>query len=219
MQVTNMKNDLKKCLIISGGKYYRPSFITGFAGFVIACDLGLDHTIKMGLVPNIVIGDFDSVSDYGKNMIDERKIECIKHPPIKDDTDTALAVKYALSQGYKDIIIICAFGGRTDHFLGNITAARYGAECGALIRIEDEDTKITVFSECSISLNRIEGFSLSVFSLTDECRGVSIKGAKYKLENAVLKGDLTLGVSNEFVDDTVIVSVDAGALMCVMSRL
>ena len=214
-----MKNDLKKCLIISGGKYFRPSFIDGFEGFVIACDLGLDHANKMGLVPGIVIGDFDSVSDDGKKMIDETKIECIKHPSIKDDTDTALAVKHALSQGYKDIMIICAFAGRTDHFLGNITAARYGAERGAVIRMEDEATKITVFSKCSVSLNRIEGFSLSVFSLTDECRGVSIKGAKYELENAVLKGDLTLGVSNEFVDDTVTVSVDAGVLMCVMARL
>ena len=152
-------------------------------------------------------------------MIDERKIECIKHPSIKDDTDTALAVKYALSQGYKDIIIICAFGGRTDHFLGNLTAARYGAERGAAIRMEDEDTKITVFSKCSVSLNRIEGFSLSVFSITNECRGVSIKDALYPLDRAELTTEFPLGISNEpLPGKTAVITVKEGRALLVKVR-
>ncbi|MCR5357208.1 MAG: thiamine diphosphokinase [Lachnospiraceae bacterium] len=234
-----MENGTKTCFIISGGDFAKMPYDIPSGAFITACDCGLDHAMKMGIVPDLVIGDLDSVSDKGKRFMEDNDIKCLLYPSDKDDTDTALAVKYLISQGFNDLRIMCAFGGRYDHELGNIAAARYAALRGAVVRLEGADTRAVVFSgrsgsegnaaagsvsagnvsKRSVSVERADGFSLSVISLTDKCSGVYIKGAKYELENAVINGDSTLGVSNEFVDDTVTVSVGDGVLMVVMARM
>ncbi len=209
----------KTCLIISGGTFSRPVCGIPDADYIIACDSGLDHALLLSLRPDLVMGDLDSVSKEGAKLIEEKEIPCERFPRMKDHTDTAIAIMRALELGYRNIHLLCAFGGRTDHFIGNVQAARLAASKGALVRLSDADTDMFVFSGRSLAVAKREGFSLSVFSLSDECSGVSIRGALYELSDSVLRNDDPIGVSNEFVDDEAVISVKSGVLTVVMSRL
>lgn len=203
----------KRCIIISGGEY---SPITDIKknDFIIACDHGYDYALKDSIKPNLIIGDFDSFEgDLNTDIpIDRYKSE-------KDDTDTMIAVKYAVSHDYDEIIIYCALGGRLDHTMGNLQAAAFAANHGLKVMFSSTDNVIYTITNSTLSLNRRNGYSLSLFSLTDTCTQVSAQGVKYPLDNATITNSFPIGVSNEWTDDTAIISVKSGILMVVMSKL
>ena len=205
----------KTCLIISGGEFVNLPEEILRADKVIACDMGLDHADRYGILTDMVVGDFDSVSPANKERILNDEVAYIRYPKEKDDTDTMIAMRLALEEGYRDIRMVCVFGKRMDHTFSNIQTACYGAKAGALVRMYDKDTEVLVFSNRTITITGVEGDSLSVFSLTDESRGVTIKGTKYELEDAVLSNSFPLGQSNEFGDDTALVGVKEGILMVI----
>lgn len=207
----------KTCLIISGGEFVNLPEEILRADKVIACDRGLDHADRYGILTGVVIGDFDSVSPQNKERILNNEIKSIRYPSEKDDTDTMIAMKLALEEGYRDIRMVCAFGRRMDHAYSNIQTAHYGAARGAVVRMYDKDSEVIIFSDNKVTVPRKEGCGLSVFSLTDESRGVTVKGTKYELEGAVLKSDFPLGQSNEFKADKALVSVRDGVLMVIIS--
>ena len=211
-------NDIKQsCLIISGGKFADIDICGMGACYVISCDSGLDHADRYGIRVDIVVGDYDSISGKNREKIEQNKVKYISYPKEKDDTDTLIAVKHALEHGYRNIDIVCAFGGRMDHSFANIQTAYYAARAGAVVRMPDENEEIYVFSNTGIELERRENSMLSVFSLSERSAGVNIKGTKYELSDAVLTSDYPLGVSNEFKDEKAAVSVGNGSLMVIIS--
>ena len=206
------------CLIISGGRFAVVQDQILKADFVIACDSGLDHADRYGILPDIVLGDFDSLSDKNKDRLSKGEFKIMRYPKEKDDTDTALAMKHALDLGCKDIRMVSVFGNRMDHSIANIQTAHYGAEHGAMIRMYDEDTEIIVFSGTEVTVTAREGYGLSVFALSDTCRGVSIKGTRYEIEEAELVNSFPLGQSNEFKGKEAVITVKEGTAMVVLSR-
>ncbi len=202
---------MKKCLIVSGGEY-SPFGGDEFYDLVIACDRGYLNCKKAGMVPNVVIGDMDSYT--GKL---EGGFKLIRLNPIKDDTDTLSAVKYALESGCKDITICCALGGRLDHTLANIQTMAYILERNASVRIRGSETEIYGIKNSSLCITRKEGYALSVFSLSDKSIGVSISGTKYLLSDAVLTNDCPIGVSNEWGDNEAVITVKEGMLLVLVS--
>ena len=203
------------CLIISGGRFANLPPMLLEADYVIACDKGLDHADRYGIRPDIVIGDFDSVSDENKVRIEGGELKSERYPKEKDDTDTMIAMRHALELGYRDIRMVCVFGERMDHAYANIQTAHFGAARGAEVRMYDEVTEVIVFSEGTVKLSGKKGNAVSVFSLSDTCRGVTIKGTKYELEEGELINSFPLGQSNEFADDHAEVSVKEGVIMAV----
>ncbi|MCR5670320.1 MAG: thiamine diphosphokinase [Butyrivibrio sp.] len=210
-------NEPGKCLIISGGAFADLSRQELYADYVIACDSGLDYADRYGIVPDLVMGDYDSVSEENLKRIETNEIKSLRFPKEKDDTDTSLALKHALELGYKDIRMVCVFGNRMDHAFANIQVAHYGAKRGATVRMYDEKTKITVFSNSKIELAGKKGCNLSVFSLSDASRNVTIKGTKYELESGELTNSFPLGQSNEITCDKAEVSVEDGVIMVILS--
>ena len=148
----------KTCLIISGGSFAKLPGQRLKADYVIACDKGLEYADKYGIKPDVIAGDFDSVpADLGKD-IDKRDALILRYPKEKDDTDTLIAVKYALGKGYRNIILVCALGNRTDHLLANLQTAHYAAKEGAIVRFIDEYEEIVAFSNSEIIIkNEITG--------------------------------------------------------------
>ncbi len=222
------KTDYKVCLIISGGRPVCPEGLA--ADYVIACDSGLDNADRYGIVPDLVVGDFDSVSSGNLRKIEEegngrekdaqgdaQGINYIRYPKEKDDTDTMIAVKHALKMGFLRIKIICAFGGRADHSAANIQTAHFAADRGAVVEIIDENSSCTIFKDREMIFDRKEGCYLSVFSLSDKSRKVSILGTKYEVRDCELTNDFPLGVSNEFVNEKAAVSVKDGCLMVIIA--
>ncbi len=202
---------MKKCFIITGGE---PSALPSIDenDFVIACDKGYGYAENNGVIPSLVIGDFDSYEGELPKNIPVMRLKC-----EKDDTDTMTAVRYAVANGYKDIVLCCALGGRLDHELANIQSALYAVRRGVKVSIFGKDSNIYFLRDESRKFSKNDGCSLSVFSATDSCSGVFIKGAKYPLKNAVITSDFPIGVSNEWTEADVEISVKNGILMVVES--
>ena len=201
------------CVIVSGGEYCElPDELRG-ADCVIACDRGWQYAEKLGLSPDLVVGDFDSAPPPAIG-VPVRRV-----PTRKDDTDTMLAVRHALEQGWRDVAICCAFGGRLDHTLANLQSGAYIAAHGGRARLLGADTDARIFADGEETFPRREGWSLSVFALSDSCAGVTIRGTKYECEDAALTNAFPLGVSNVWAAEEAAVRVGRGTLLVVQSRL
>lgn len=201
------------CLIVSGGEYCAlPEGLPG-PDYVIACDRGWLHARRLGLVPDLIVGDFDSAPEP------ETDTPVARAPMEKDDTDTMLAARRALELGYRDILICCAFGGRLDHTLANLQAAAFLVARGARARLAGTDTDALAFTGRTERFPRRDGWSLSVFALSDHCAGVTVRGTKFECENACLTNTFPLGVSNVWAAETAEVSAGRGILLVVQSRL
>ena len=206
----------EKCLIISGGEFSKPDFslipqICDF-DYVIACDKGFEYAQKLHIKPDLVIGDFDSLSESYITQL-EKMNNVQRYSTEKDDTDTMLACRIALEKGCKFICIISCFGNRLDHTLANLQAAIFLSEQNAHCYLLGDKDFMTAISNSSITIPKKQGWSLSVFSASDVSEGVSISGAKYSVQNIVMKNSYPLGVSNEFIGKSSEISVREGCLL------
>ena len=202
------------CLIISGAPecYFPVSFTK--ADFVIACDAGYIHAQRADIVPDVIIGDFDSyLGDLPGG------VEIIRTKPEKDDTDTMMALKLAIRRGYRRIMLVGALGGRIDHMLANISLIAFAATKGADLQIVDGHHQIFAVRDGKRRVPRSSWRNLSVFAFDTECTGVTLRGVKYPLEGAVLTNTFALGVSNEFTEDIAEISVASGILIVVLSDI
>ena len=202
----------EKCVIITGGDFHPVQGVRP-GDTLIACDRGYAHALASGLRPDLVIGDFDSYAGSVDAGIPVRQL-----PFEKDDTDTMSAVRWACAEGFEELELHCALGGRLDHTLANLQALVFAAQRGLRASIQSPDTVIRALHGGTLRIPRREGFSLSVFSVTDSCR-VSIRGAKYALENALLTNAFPLGVSNEWAAPETEISAEDGTLLIVESCL
>ena len=202
---------MKRCLIIAGGDYAPIDPAKG--DFVLACDKGYAWCKREGIMPDLVLGDFDSYS----GALPEG-VPILRYPVEKDDTDTMLAVRWASEQGFEAVRLCCCFGGRLDHLLSNVETLHYAVKLGMEAEAMDENTYLRVLRPGKYTLPCRAGRSLSLIALTESVTGLSIHGAKYEVENTVLRKPTTLGQSNAFVTD-VDLSFDSGVLALLCCRL
>lgn len=208
---------MKKALIIAGGEYSPINDITEY-GYIIACDKGAFYAKKMNVVPDIIMGDFDSFTGDLNELFPNVPVSV--HPVKKDDTDTMLAIKHALKLGFNHIVLCQALGKRLDHTISNIQSLHFVAANGGVGEIiSNNEHLITLSSGTSIRIPKREGKSLSVYSLANQCTGVSIKGAEYSVENVTLSNDFPLGHGNSILDDEAVISVSDGILLIVESEI
>lgn len=214
-----------KCVIISAGSFV-PVDIPLYEGdYCIACDAGFKYAQEMGILPDLIVGDFDSASEQDPIVL--RSIEEIAlHDPdrivrlnvVKDDTDTMKAVKIGLEKGYRKFYLYGATGGkRIDHSIANIQTLLFIKHNGGKGYIMDSDKMLMIAENEEISFNVGNTGYLSVFSLSEVSKGVTLKGLMYTLEDGELKNDFPLGVSNEFIiDEKASVSVKDGTLLIIL---
>lgn len=202
---------MKRCAIVTGGDSCDISAVKHY-NYIIAVDHGLQYCVDSGISADIALGDFDSYSGEVTSSV-----RVIGYPKVKDDTDTMLAVKHALDRGYNNIDIFCALGGRMDHTIANIQTLAFANSRGAKCTIIGDNDTVYCVSD-TIDIDRVEGCSLSILSLSDSCNGVTIQGAKYNLTNKQITNTFPLGVSNEFCSDRVSITVDSGTLLVILSK-
>ena len=199
-----MKNRI--CYII-GACDFKESIRPDEADYIIAADGGYKSLCEKGIEPNAVMGDFDSLG-----FVPEHK-NIIKHPPEKDDTDTALALNYGYEMGYRRFLIFGGIGGRLDHTLANIQTIlgmkRRGCECYLI----GNGSIITALENESFSFSGKEKGYLSLFAADGRAEHVTIKGLKYTLDGAALYPDISLAVSNEFIGERAVVSTEGALYM------
>lgn len=210
---TDMQGATRRCVIVSGGTFSPVSGISE-GDFIIACDSGYAHCAHLGVKPDLLISDFDS---YDGSVAPDIAVD--RHIPEKDDTDTMLAVRYAIEQGFSEILLCCALGGRLDHLLANLQTMIYARRKGLRVSLLSEDTEIYALHSETLAIPRREGWSLSLFAMDGPCRGVTIRGAYYPLDHAELLPSFPLGVSNRWAAEKALVSVEEGILMVILSSL
>ena len=197
---------MKTCYIVGAGAFFPERFRPEPGDYVIAADAGYRHLTEIGVEPDLVIGDFDSLGAAPERP---NVIVC---PVQKDDTDTLVAVRRAIDMGFSRIMIFGGTGGRLDHTLANIQTLGFAANRGAEAFLFGEDFVLTVLAGGRL---RFSGYSggFSVFSLGGRARGVWESGVAYPLFDAELTCDFPMGVSNEFASPETEISVREGAII------
>ena len=209
-----------KCIVMGAGDLTVGELAVGEEDFVIAVDGGLSYCEILNIEPDFIIGDFDSVSEGEKKAICKLQIEIPDRirqlKPEKDDTDMLSALKYGLEAGYRDFRIYGGTGGRFDHTLANIQCLLYLKNHDAVGYLVDGTGMILVLQNEVVHFNRnLEGF-LSLFSLGKQAKGVSIEGMKYPLKDYTMTNDFPIGISNEFIGEEAVISVEDGELVCML---
>lgn len=181
--------------------------------YLICADRGFMTAEAMGIEPDCVIGDFDSLGYVPKCS----NVQI--YPSGKDDTDTMLAVKYALENGAEEIHIYGALEGRLDHTFANIQTLLYIEEHGARGVLISKSSRVYIQkSGKSRCYAKRDECYFSVFSYSNESTGVNLTGTEYPLEDAVLKSSFPIGVSNHIIDEYAELSVENGTLLVIESR-
>lgn len=201
-----------KGLIISSGKINDYDLLKELIyenDYIVCADGGLDHIMQIDKIPNIVLGDLDSISDLGIEYISDKNIEIEKFPSIKDNTDTELAIMHLVHKGIDDITLIGGTGTRLDHTLANIFLLRRFNKDGVVFRVVDENNVINYLTD-SISIEGRENRFISIVPLNKEGIVISLIGFKYPLEDKYIEFSSTLGISNEIIDHKGMVIIHQG---------
>lgn len=179
--------------------------------FVICADGGLRHAQRLGIVPDMVIGDLDSgVEKYPDSI--QHKI----YPSEKDKTDTNLCLDYIIENGYDEVVILGGLGGRLDHEFSNYCLLLYGLENGVRVRLINGQNEIWV-EDRPFTIYPSDMKYISFFPFGGNVNGFTVKGLKYETENVSLRCDLAQASSNQFDGEKEAkVSFEKGGILLVM---
>ena len=211
-------------MIISGGEL-EEEFVLSILEkeenlYVIGVDKGMEFLYSHQILPNYIVGDFDSVKkeigDYYRNETD---VPIREFNPVKDASDTEIALRLCLGLNRKKIVILGATGNRIDHLWANVQCLQIALEAGADACIMDAHNKIRLLDK-TVTLKKEEAFGpyFSLFPLEQPVDAFNITGAKYPLTNHFLKPSDSLCVSNEFVEDEVEISFVYGKVILMETR-
>ena len=183
--------------------------------FIVACDAGYRNAETLGVVPDLIVGDFDSAPQ--PPVRHERTIVL---PHVKDDTDTHFAARWLWQHGCREVTFLGALGGqRCEHTVANLHTALFLAKNGVQVLLADERSELRILCPGQpMTLERKGWTYLSLFPLDGPLTGVEEQGVFYPLQDAVLTPDYPLGVSNEFTAPQAVLSCRAGHGLVVLSR-
>ena len=193
----------RACHIVGAGDFWSEGFHPQPGDFIIAADGGILRTPRCDLA----VGDFDSLGYVPEG------VRVIRHPVMKDDTDTMLAVKWALQNGFRRILLHGGSGGRSDHTMANLQTLSYIARHGGIGVLMAQPMCAACLLNGSAAFEPNQEGILSVFAWGGEARGVDIEGLLYTLKDGTLTPDMPLGVSNHFTGQSARVSVRDGMLL------
>ena len=188
--------------------------------FIIGVDSGLKFLYDNEIKPDYIVGDFDSaprslVSYYREEL----NVPVREFNPVKDASDTEIALRLCIGLNRKEIWILGATGNRIDHMWANVQCLQIALDAGADARIVDSHNQIRLLDK-GITLKREEAFGkyFSLFPLELPVDDLSITGAKYPLKDHFMKPDDSLCVSNEFAEDEVDISFAFGKVILMETR-
>ena len=199
------------CVIFCAGEFDRLLRPLEKGDIVIAADGGLKHTQSLGIKPDIILGDFDSLGYVPQGSE--------KYPVEKDDTDAMLAAKRGLSLGCREFLFYGSLDGpRLDHTVANFQTLSYLTEHGAKGTLIGLRQQVTLLKNGTLTFPKEAAGNISVFAFGGEAEGVSIRGLYYGLEKGTLTPAFPLGVSNHFIGEEAEVSVEKGRLLIVWDK-
>ena len=216
----------ERCVVVGGadiGDYERIRSYLRENDYVIYCDCGLRHSEGLGAQPSLIVGDFDSHDNP------HLEIETIVLPVAKDDTDTVYAVREGLRRGFTDFLLLGVFGARMDHTLVNAYILFDLESRGCTALAVDDYSEFSVISgdpdmntgmNTGSERNRAEITEdypyFSLLNMTGRAEGVTIRGAKFGLENGTITSNYQYATSNEVLPgETAAVTIRDGKLLVI----
>lgn len=202
---------MKQCVIFCAAEFETLLHPIGAEDCVIAADGGLRHTQRLGITPDEVLGDFDSLgyTPEGAGVF----------PVEKDDTDAMLAVRRGLCLGYREFLLYGSLDGpRLDHTVANFQTLQFLADHGANGILAGNTMLAAVVKNGQLSFPAGCTGTVSVFCMGRDARGVTLRGLYYPLEKGTLTAGFPLGVSNHFTGDPAEISVEDGSLLVIWER-
>ena len=181
---------------------------------VIACDAGYRSAREAGVLPHLLIGDFDSL---GEQL--PEGIETLRFPVEKDDTDGMLALREGLRRGFRRFVLFFALGGRLDHTIANLQALAFLQEHEAEGMLIGPNDTVRLLTPGSLTLPRQDGFTLSIFAYGGEARGVTLTGMQYPLREATVTTAFPIGLGNHILAAEGRIDLRQGKLLVVESRI
>ena len=232
------------CYIVGAGDFTPRGFAPVPGDLVLAADGGYRALYSLGYMPDLLLGDFDSLGDLPLPP----DLPVLRFPARKDDTDTGLALRHGLDRGYRDFALYGCAGGRVDHLLANLQSMARVSRLGAAIRLAAPQYDAWALTGPAPHASapapggpapnaptpaapdalapaavlalppRPGGTLVSVFCHGDRAEGVTLAGLAYPLSDAALTGDFPLGVSNRRLDgQRATVAVRRGTLLILQS--
>ena len=209
-----------KGLIISGGNPPSKALLNSelqLKPYVICADSGGDCLYKYRIIPDLLIGDFDSISEEAFRYFEKSSCRIIKLPKEKDFTDTEFALKECIKKGLSEITFLGCTGTRLDHTLGNISLLIICLENNIKGNIKDINNDISI-TDSPIEINGYFGETFSLLPYTEVVSGLTLEGCKYPLKDYCLKIGNPITISNEFLDTSVRISFKSGIIIIFLSK-
>lgn len=206
---------MKRCVIVGGADIENYDAVCQKIrndDYFIYCDCGLRHMEKLGVAPNLIVGDFDSHENPNLS------VETIVLPCEKDDTDTFFAAKEAVKRGFDEFILIGTVGGRLDHTLGNVSVLLYLFSLGKNAEMIDDFSEMQIVGDKTVFVDSSYSY-FSLLNITGEAEGITERNVKFPLENAKITCEYQYGISNEVLPGkTAEISVGKGKALLIKVR-
>lgn len=207
-------------LIFANGEFAAPEGLPALLArtrLIIAADGGASHCARLGLVPDILIGDLDSLAAGSVEQLRARGVAIHRHPPKKDATDLELALDLAVARGATEIWLACALGGRWDMSLANIMLCALDKYRHLAITLAGGDCRMHILRPGPpFTVHSLRpGGKVSLLPLTGDVHGLNLAGFRYPLKDASLAFGSSRGVSNVLIAEKGTVSLTEGILLCI----
>jgi thiamine pyrophosphokinase len=185
--------------------------------FLIAVDGGSKHLRAINILPHLLIGDLDSISKKDLVIYKREGIKTLQFPRNKDKTDLELALDETKNQGFLEILIIGALGGRLDQTLGNIALLLQPKLENCQIHLDDGRDEVWLIKEKMRITGKV-GDRISLLAINGPAEGIVAYGLKFPLKNETLYPYQTRGISNMMLSDSIHITLNKGSLLCIHTR-
>ena len=213
----------KRAVIIAGGGIYDDlalSFVQKDS-YIIAADRGLVFLAEHDIVPDLIVGDFDSAPEETRRrfLASHPGIEVREYNWEKDYTDLEIAAAAAADRGAREIVILGATGTRLDHMIGGIQTLALLLDRGCRGIIVDPCNRVTLHDEpFAIRKDSRWGKYVSLFAWGGPVTGITLKGFHFPMENGTLTNSGTLAISNQIEESEGQVFFESGRLLVIESQ-
>ena len=209
----------KVVFVVSGGDLGDPAFLREQAerampAAVICADGGTHHLDDTGIIPDLIVGDMDSLDARRQTHYEASGCRIVRHSRLKDETDTELALHEALRMKPAEVWIWGALGRRLDHALANISLLVQGKEAGIEVKLIDEWCDVFLIDRRTV-LEGEAGQTVSLFPFAGPAAGVTLTGFEFPLTKAAMEIGRPRGVSNRLIARQGTIEVDSGRLLAV----
>jgi len=181
----------------------------------IAVDGGARHLRALNLLPDLLIGDLDSITKEDRVWCEAGEVEIRQYPVEKDDTDFELALRFALGRSSGPVIVYGGLGGRLDHTIANISVLAGPARAGRQVELRRGEERVFFVGQ-QVQISAAPCTLLSLLPWGDPCSGITTRGLRYPLVEETLYPERSRGVSNELLTGTAEIRCRKGNLLCIV---